>query len=96
MALRNSVRNNVSIVNAPRSQRVPRRPQHTFYLRQVPFTIQPFMIAPVIPGETLQNLSFQARCVTMPVKNPIIGWWCEYYFFYVKLTDLDDREASWI
>lgn len=94
MALRNAVQNQgLSVVNAPRSRRVPRRPQHTFYLRQVPFTIQPFMIAPVLPGETLQNLSFQARCVTMPIKNPIIGWWCEYYFFYVKLTDLDEREA---
>lgn len=93
MTLRNSVRNNVQIVNAPRNRRTARRPQHTFYLRQVPFTIQPFMIAPVLPGETLENLSFQARVVTMPVLNPIIGWFCEYYFFYVKLTDLDDREA---
>lgn len=93
MVLRNAVKNNVSIVNAPRNRRAPRRPQHTFYLRQVPFTIQPFMIAPVIPGETLESLSFQSRVVTMPINNPIIGWWCEYYFFYVKLTDLDDREA---
>ena len=94
MTLRNARANTgLQIVNAPRQRRVPRGPQHTWYLRQIPFTIQPFMIAPVLPGETLQNLTFQARVVTMPVKNPIIGWWCEYYFFYVKLTDLDDREA---
>ena len=93
MVLRNAVRNPVQIVNAPRNRRIPRNPQHTWYLRQVPFTIQPFMIAPVLPGETLQSLTFQARCVTQPLSNPIIGWWCEYYFFYVKLTDLDDREA---
>lgn len=93
MTLRNAVSNPVQIVNAPRNRRVSRTPQHTFYLRQVPFTIQPFMIAPVLPGETMENLSFQSRCVTMPILNPIIGWWCEYYFFYVKLTDLDDREA---
>lgn len=94
MVYRNAQRSQgLQIVNAPRQVRTPRRPQHTWYLRQVPFTIQPFMIAPVLPGETLENFSFQARCVTQPVANPIIGWWCEYFWFYVKLTDLDDREA---
>lgn len=93
MAYRNAVNNRVSIVNAPQMRRVPRSPQHTWHLRQVPFTIQPFMIAPVLPGETLQSLTFQARVVTQPINNPVIGWWCEYYYFYVKLTDLDDREA---
>lgn len=47
------------------------------------------MIAPVLAGETLKSLVFQSRVVTDPIKNPLIGWWKEYYFFYVKLTDID-------
>jgi hypothetical protein len=49
------------------------------------------VVAPVLPGETLRNLLLQVRCVTDPVDNPLIGWWHEHYFFYVKLRDLDDR-----
>lgn len=29
----------------------------------------------------------------MPIKGPISGWWLEYYFFYVKLRDMDARES---
>lgn len=79
--------------NAPVVGRKMRRPQHTFQLRYRPWQIQPCMIAPVWPGETLKNLLLQARVVTDPIKNPLIGWWTEYYFFYVKLRDLDDRDA---
>lgn len=68
-------------------------PQHSFNLRTPPFAIQPFMIAPVLAGETLKNLLLQARVVTDPVKNPLIGWWTEFYFFYVKLRDLEIRES---
>lgn len=69
-----------------------RRPQHTFNVRHRPWQITPFMIAPVLPGETLKNILFQSRCVTDPIKNPLVGWWIEYYFFYVKHRDLDDRD----
>lgn len=69
-----------------------RRPTHTWNTRQHPWAITPFMIAPVIPGETLRNAVFQARCVSSPIKNDMIGWWCEHYVFYVKLRDLDDRD----
>lgn len=93
MVERNALPGRIQIVNRPQSARKARTPQHTWYLEQIPFTIQPFMIAPVLPGETMKNMSFQARVVTAPIKNGLIGWWCEYYFFYVKLTDLDDREA---
>lgn len=74
----------------PTTGRVMRRPQHNFYVRVRPFIIQPIMIAPVLAGETMKNLLLQARVVTDPIKNPLIGWWQEYYFFYVKLTDLDE------
>lgn len=70
-----------------------RSPQHNFFLKQIPFTIQPFMIAPVLPGETLKNLLIQSRVVTDPILNSVTGWWLEYYFFYVKHRDLDDRDT---
>ena len=73
--------------------RVTRRPSHSFQLRYRPYQIQPCMIAPVWPGETMKNLLLQARVLTDPIKNPLLGWWTEFYFFYVKLTDLPDGDT---
>lgn len=64
-------------------RRKPRRPQHRFNLKTKPYQIQPFLIAPVLPGETMQNLLLQSHVVTDPVLNRLVGWWKEYYFFYV-------------
>lgn len=80
------------VVSGRQTTRRPRRPQHTFQVRARPMQVQPIMIAPVIPGETLKNLLLQARVVTDPIKNPLIGWWQEYYFFYIKHRDLYDRD----
>lgn len=77
---------------APRTGRKLRSPVHRFHLRTTPFQIQPFVLAPVIPGETMKNLLLQARVVTDPIKNGLIGWWQEYYFFYVKHRDLAGRD----
>lgn len=83
----------ISLVQSvPKNTRVTRRPQHTFQVRHVPFAIQPFLIAPVLPGETMENMLLQSRVVSDPIKNPLTGWWLEYYFFYVKHRDLDERE----
>lgn len=68
-----------------------RRPRHTFGIRTRPWAIQPIMIAPVLPGETMKNLFIQSRCVTDPIKQPLMGWWLEYYFFYVKHRDMAGR-----
>lgn len=65
-----------------------RRPQHPFQLRTRPFQIQPFLIAPIIPGETLKNALVQSRVVTDPIKHPLVGWWTEYFMFYVKHRDI--------
>lgn len=73
------------------ARRKMRNPQHTFNIRHEPFQIAPFMLAPVLPGETLKNFLFQSRVVSQPVRNRLVGWWLEYYFFYVKLRDLDGR-----
>lgn len=75
---------------APRVSRRLRNPQHPFNVDHAPFVIQPFFIAPVLPGESLVNLSFQSRVLTKPIKNPLIGWWIEHYFFYVKHRDMAD------
>lgn len=72
--------------------RFPRRPTHTFQLKTKPWQIAPFLLAPVLPGETLKNLLLQARVVTAPIANPLVGWWTEYYLFYCKLRDLDARD----
>lgn len=69
-----------------------RRPTHTAYIRTVPWVIQPFMIAPVLPGETLKGLTYQTRAVTAPIQNSLVGWWYEHFFFYVKLRDLAGRD----
>ena len=66
-----------------------RTPQHTFRTKHKAWQIAPFMIAPVLPGETLRNLLLQARAVSDPVAHSLIGWHLEYYFFYVKHRDLD-------
>lgn len=71
--------------------RVTRRPKHTFHVRHYPFAITPFMIAPVLPGETMKSALLNVRAVTDPIKNPLIGWWLEHYIFYVKHRDLDGR-----
>lgn len=78
--------------NVPRVGRVPRRPLHPFHLKTVPFAIQPMCIAPVLPGETVKNILLQSRVVSQPVKNPLIGWWKEYYFFYVRHSQLDGAD----
>lgn len=75
-------------------KRTIRRPTHTFQLAQLPFQIQPFMIAPVLPGETMKSLMMQSRVVSDPLLGSLTGWWCEYYFFYVKHRDLANRDNA--
>lgn len=72
----------------PATGRVMRRPQHQFQIRTRPYEIAPFLIAPVLPGETMKNLLLQSRVVTDPIVNKLVGWWQEYYIFYVKHRDM--------
>lgn len=80
--------NPLAVQRAPKVGRVMRRPVHKWNVRHQPWQIQPICIAPVIPGETLKNAVFQARVVTDPVKNRLIGWWHEYYWYYVPFRAL--------
>lgn len=82
-----------AVVQQSTTSRRNRYPKHNFQVRHAPWTIQPFVIAPVIPGETLTRALYQSRVVTDPIKNPLIGWWIEYYYFYVKLRDLAQRDT---
>lgn len=79
-----------------RSDRRARRPQHTFNIRWRPFQIQPFVLAPVLPGETLKNALIQAQIWSDPLgvamKNS--GWWLECFLFYVKHRDLPGWEIG--
>lgn len=79
--------NQAMIQTAPQVNRKLRQPDHSWLVRQRPFVITPFMIAPVLPGETLKAFTFQARAITEPLlasrATATIGWWLEHYFFYV-------------
>lgn len=75
-------------------RRRPRRPEHAFNIRSKPYEITPFCIAPVLPGETLQNVMWQARVVTDPVKNRLVGWHKEYYWFYVPHLAMAEEDPS--
>ena len=82
----------MTIANQPAMTRVNRQPNHTFSLRVRPYQIVPFMLAPVIPGETLENLWFEAREVSDPLASPLLGMKSEFHFFYVKLRDLGHND----
>lgn len=82
------------IQNAAQTQRKLRTPSHPFYVEHQPWHLQPFFIAPVLPGETLKNLNITGRMITDPLKTGpmnILPWWHEHYLFYVKLRDLDAK-----
>lgn len=74
-------------------QRKMRSPAHTFAVKTSAFQITPFMIAPVLPGETLKAATCMASSYSPPIKSDQLGCHAELYFFYVRLTDLDDRDA---
>ena len=84
------------VQDAKRVGRVPRNPRHTFKVDLKPFEIQPVVIAPVLPGETMKRMTFQSRVVTKPIVEPLMGWWLEYYFFYVKHRDIVDHADDFV
>lgn len=77
-----------------RGKRRMRYPEHRWNVKHEAFEICPFLIAPVLPGETLRQALFQCRAVTDPLKSSLVGWWMEHYFFYVKITDLEDANVA--
>lgn len=88
---------NITVVKAgsgPRQRRRHRRPQNPFQIRSRPFEITPFMIHPVLPNETLDNLLFQVDAYSDPIVNRQIGWHANYQFYYVPMMALANPEIS--
>lgn len=83
---------NPAFLPAGRNVRRGRYPRHSFNLKVSPFQIVPFLIAPVLPGDTLKNAVLQARAVSDPITNDLAGAWLGFDLFYVKLRDLAGRE----
>lgn len=83
------------LAEAPKMGRKMRKPRHSFRLKQTPWEIQPFMIAPVLPGETMKNALIQARAETPLVDDSRNGWHYEMYFFYVKHRDLMSSASTY-
>ena len=77
-----------------KQRRVTRRPKETFNIKYKPYEIVPFMLHPVLPGETLDSAFYQARVVTDKCKSNLIGWWHETHFFYVPLRALTDEYSN--
>ena len=75
------------------SARLTRRPRHKAFLNCEAYAIQPFMLAPVLPGETISSLHFECREVSKPLASPIIGWNSEWYWFYCRIRDLNERDT---
>lgn len=69
--------------------RTNRYPRHNFSIKHRPWVLQPFFIAPVIPGETMKNMLFQSSAYSDPINDRLLGWHLEHYFFYVKHRDLN-------
>lgn len=78
------------ISTATQIPRMNRRPKHTWYHAIKPFHLAPTMIAPVLPGETLKDLTCMARAVSDPLVSSIVGAWDEHYVFYVPVTSIDE------
>lgn len=78
----------LNLENLQKTDRVNRNPKHTFVVTQASFAIQPFMLARVLPGESLKNLRFEARTRMTNALSPIIGFTQQYFFFYVRASDL--------
>ena len=88
---------NVQVVQAsaaPRQRRRHRRPSEPFNVRSRPFEITPFMIHPVLPNETMDNLLFQVDAYSDPIVNRQIGWHANYQFFYVPLMALANPDLA--
>lgn len=88
----------IQIVQAANQvSRKGRYPIHTHAVEYRPYQIQPFMIAPVMAGETLKNASVQARVISDPLKvgfGNLLPWWHDTYFYYVKARQLIKDEFT--
>lgn len=64
-----------------------RVPTTNYHLKQRPYQIQPFFIAPVLPGESVQNMLWKQTTISDPVSQRLMGWHQEFHLFYVRVRD---------
>ena len=84
-----------TVVNAPATgRRRTRYPKHNFYVAFQPYDIQPVAIVPVSAGDSIKHLRYEARVLTDAIKSQITGWWAEFYWVYVRFSDLDEYAAA--
>ena len=84
----------VEALNQPMVRRKLRSPAHKFSVRAKPFEICPFLIAPVLPGETMTNALLQSRVISDPLAagpGRIIGWHHEMMLFYVSIPAIAEH-----
>lgn len=80
------------VVRLATTPRGVRHPTHPFRVSHKPYVLQPFLIAPVLAGDSLDNINIRSRAV-LKDQDRLAGHWLSHQVFYVKLTDLDEREA---
>ena len=73
-----------------------RSPKHSFNLKYRPLEIVPFLVAPVLPGETLDSGFFQSSVVSDKIANRLIGWTNETHMFYVPIRALTQGDDALI
>lgn len=83
----------LKVIQGTRQDRMLRTPVHKFNIWSRPFQITPFLIAPVLPGETMKNLSCHSFGRSDELASEMIGWWKEYYIFYVKHSQLSSADT---
>lgn len=86
-------RRNPLVYPSKPNQRQWRSPTFNFHLYTRPWQVQPFFIAPVLPGEKMTNALWKSRVVSDPVKSRLLGWHKEYFLFYVRFRDLVSGDA---
>lgn len=65
-----------------------------FATELLPFRITPFLIAPVLPNDTLREAMLRARAISDPVKSRHCGAWLETMMFYVPVRRIAEAAAA--
>lgn len=55
-----------------------------------PYGLYPLWSHLVLPGETLTKVTTRFRGISQPINHPLAGTWVEFWYVYVKLTDIDE------
>lgn len=76
--------------------RKPRDPNFPVAGTMEPQSFYPVMFSPVLPGETLDKVTYKSTVVSAPLASPLAGAWLETWSFFVRLTDIDITLAEMI